>query len=68
MPLVAPAQLKATSVTPLNGKTEITKLDETKGCLALYTNSTQPAITTSEMDVGSLELVEMGNNQKQVSS
>lgn len=68
MPLVAPTQLNATSITPLMGKTEITKLDETKGHLALYADSTQPAITTSEMDVTSIELVEMGKNQKQVSS
>lgn len=68
MPLVAPTQVKANSITPLKGNTEITKLDETKGCLALYTGSTQTVIATSEVDVSSLELVEMGNNQKQVSS
>lgn len=31
VPLVAPTHLKATSINPLKGKTEIPELDETKG-------------------------------------
>lgn len=68
VPLLVPAQLKATSITPLKGKTEITKLDETKGLLALDTSSTQPAITTSEMHGSSLDLAERDNNQEHVYS
>lgn len=56
MALVVPTQLHATSITPLKEKTEITKLDDTNGHLASYTDSTQPRATTSEMDVNSLEL------------
>lgn len=56
MALVVPTQLKASSITPLKEKAEITKVDETNGHLASYTDSTQPWATTSEMDVNSLEL------------